>query len=465
MPVLNDSHARISSTTVAEAARPHTAEEAAELVRLAAVQGRTISASGARHAMGRQAFATDSLHIDTRGLAGVDRIDHHTGLATIGAGSTWTRLIPELLGRQLIERPYREPRFGIRQKQTGAKDLSIGGAVAANIHGRGLALAPFVDDIESIEIVTPRGELVSASRTERPDLFAQAVGGYGLFGLVTSATLRLSRRQKVRRLVDAASQDEVIDRLHERRDSGSLYGDFQFAIDHASDAFLRDGILVCYEPVRDDTPIPEDQRYFSEPVWLDLVRKARADKTRAFEDYLAYYRSTHGQIYHSDTHQLSTYVPGYHDAINASLPPELRGTEVISELYVPRPKLAEFLEQAAETLRSARASVTYGTVRLIEPDTTTALPWARQPWACVIFNLLTDPADTRPVAAAKRALIELALSFGGTYYLTYHRFAAADQLLRAHPAIGAFMDARDRHDPDHLFDSDWSRGICEQLGR
>lgn len=465
MPVLNDAHARISATTVAAVARPRTAEEAADLVRRAADEGGRISVSGARHAMGRQAFATDSLHIDTRGLAGVDRIDHHTGLTTIGAGSTWTRLIPELLGRQIIERPDREPRFGIRQKQTGAKDLSIGGAVAANIHGRGLAMAPFVDDIESIELITPGGELVSASRTERTDLFAHAVGGYGLFGLVTSATIRLSRRQKVRRIVDAASRDEVIDRLHERRDSGCVYGDFQFAIDHTSDSFLRDGILVCYEPVADDTPIPQGQRYFSEPVWLELVRKARADKNLAFEDYLAYYRSTHGQVYHSDTHQLSTYVPGYHDAINEALPPELRGTEVISELYVPRPELTTFLEQAAEVLREAHASVTYGTLRLIEPDTTTALPWARQPWACVIFNLLTNPADTRPVADANRGLIDLALDLGGTYYLTYHRFATAAQLERGHPGIRGFLDARDRHDPDHVFDSDWSRGIAEQLGR
>ncbi len=463
MPVLNDTHAQISPTTVAQITCPQTAGDAAELIRRAADRGQSVSLSGTRHAMGRQAFATDSIHIDSLGLAGIRSIDHDAGLATVGAGTTWTRLIPELLGRQLIERPDREPRFGIRQKQTGAKDLSIGGAIAANIHGRGLALAPFVDDLESIELVTPAGEIVHASRTARPDLFAHAVGGYGLFGLVTEATLRLSRRQKVRRLVDASTRDEVIDRLHERRDSGCLYGDFQFAIDHESEAFLRDGILVCYEPVPDDMIIPDNQRYFSEPVWLDLVRKARAHKTRAFEDYLAYYRSTHGQVYHSDTHQLSTYVPGYHDAISASLPPELRGTEVISELYVPRARLADFLEHAADSLRASNASVTYGTVRLIERDSTTALPWAREPWACIIFNLLTDPTHIEPVAHAKRELIELALSMGGTFYLTYHRFATADQLERGHPVIQAVLDAKDRLDPNHVLDSDWHRGIREQL--
>ena len=36
------------------------------------------------------------------------------------------------------------------------------------------------------------------------------------------------------------------------------------------------------------------------------------------------------------------------------------------------------------------ADLIYGTIRLIEPDTETALPWAREPYACVIFNLHVD---------------------------------------------------------------------------
>src|SRR2546422_5696952 len=39
--------------------------------------------------------------------------------------------------------------WGIRQKQTGADRLSIGGALAANAHGRGLLFKPFVGDVES----------------------------------------------------------------------------------------------------------------------------------------------------------------------------------------------------------------------------------------------------------------------------------------------------------------------------
>ena len=37
------------------------------------------------------------------------------------------------------------------------------------------------------------GEVLHCSRTEHPELFRLAIGGYGLFGVITSVTLRLRR--------------------------------------------------------------------------------------------------------------------------------------------------------------------------------------------------------------------------------------------------------------------------------
>ena len=60
---------------------------------------------------------------------------------------------------------------------------------------------------------------------------------------------------------------------------------------------------------------------------------------------------------------------------------------MITELYVPRPLLADFLAAAARDLRALEADVVYGTVRLIERDEETLLAWAREPWACVVLDL------------------------------------------------------------------------------
>jgi hypothetical protein len=62
----------------------------------------------------------------------------------------------------------------------------------------------------------------------------------------------------------------------------------------------------------------------------------------------------------------------------------------------------------------------YGTIRLIERDDETVLAWAREPWACIIFNLhVTHTADGIARSADTfRALIDLAIAHGGSYYLT-----------------------------------------------
>ncbi len=54
---------------------------------------------------------------------------------------------------------------------------------------------------------------------------------------------------------------------------------------------------------------------------------------------------------------------------------------MITELYVP-------MDDVRRDFRDDQVDCIYGTTRLIERDTESALPWARERFACVIFNLL-----------------------------------------------------------------------------
>jgi FAD/FMN-containing dehydrogenase len=243
----------------------------------------------------------------------------------------------------------------------------------------------------------------------------------------------------------------VIARFDERIADGFQYGDFQFAIDPASRDFLRSGVFSCYRPV-EDRPIPEGQRALSADDWRRLLELAHTHKSQAFDLYAKHYLATSGQLYRSDEHQLAYYAGGYHDAVGP-------GSEMISELYVPRPRLAEFMREAADELRRSGANVVYGTVRLIEPDEETFLPWATQPWACVIFNLHVDASDRGRARAAAdfRTLIDLAIARGGSYYLTYHRWAARAQVEACYPRFAEFLRLKRRYDPHELLQSDWYR--------
>jgi hypothetical protein len=52
-------------------------------------------------------------------------------------------------------------------------------------------------------------------------------------------------------------------------------------------------------------------------------------------------------------------------------------------------------------------------------------------------------------------LIDRAIEHGGSYFLTYHRFARRDQILRCYPEFPDFLERKLAWDPDERFASDW----------
>jgi len=103
--------------------------------------------------------------------------------------------------------------------------------------------------------------------------------------------------------------------------------------------------------------------------------------------------------------------------------------------------------------------VIYGTIRLIERDDESYLAWAKEAYACVIFNLCVThtPAGIEHAAEAFRRLIDMAIRRGGSYYLTYHKYATVAQLQACYPQFPLFLQLKRRYDPEERFQSDWYR--------
>ena len=460
--VVNDVHAHINATRVWRVDQPSSVAAVQAAIRGARAAGRAISIAGGRHAMGGQQFGTDTLLLDMTAMDRVLAFDASTGEVEVEAGITWPALIASLVETQRGQaRPW-----GIIQKQTGADRLSIGGALAANVHGRGLTLPPLIADVVSFTLVDADGAVRHCDRQQNRELFRLAIGGYGLFGVITAARLRLAPRRKVQRVVEVLAVDDLMAAFAGRIADGYLYGDFQFSIDPDGDDFLRSGVFSCYRPVADDTPIPAGQRALSSAAWQTLIELAHVDKRRAVDAYTAHYLATSGQLYWSDTHQLSDYADGYHQALDRRLGAMTPATEIITELYVPRDRLVPFLAEVRGDFRAHGVDVIYGTVRLIERDDESYLAWARQPSACIVFNLHAEhtPGGLERVATAFRRLIDLAIDQGGSFYLTYHRFATRRQVAACYPQFEHFLRLKRQYDPDERFQSDWYRHYRRLFG-
>jgi FAD/FMN-containing dehydrogenase len=94
-----------------------------------------------------------------------------------------------------------------------------------------------------------------------------------------------------------------------------------------------------------------------------------------------------------------------------------------------------------------------------ERDEESFLAWARESYACIIFNLHTvHPLDgIKHSAEAFRRLINLASERRGTHYLTHHKFASRRQLEACYPEFPEFLALKQKFDPQEIFQSEWYR--------
>src|SRR5277367_5255016 len=430
--LVNDVQTGLNPTWVAQIARPTSVAEVRALVKDCAKHGRVISVSGSRHAAGGQQFATDSVLLDIRGMNRVVGLDEKSGVLHVEAGIEWPELIQGYFALQ-----KENVSWGIRQKQGGADRMSLGGALSANAHGHGLGVPPMIADVEWIEIVDASGSLKKCSRRENAELFSLVVGGYGLFGIITAVGLRLVPRRKVRRRVEARTTAELVDLIEGRTAAGAPYGYFQYSIDETSGDFLRTGILTTYENVSAETTLGTESADIDAKLVTALLEIAHRYRGSAYRRYAKLELSKDGNVEWSDLHQLSTYPAGYHPEIEKRLGADFAGADLILEVYVPRNELISLLEEARRILLATEMPLVYGTVRFIEQDKDSYLAWAKKRYACVIFSphASGETQALKKTGEVCRQLIRAANKRGGSFYLTYNRFATRDELASAYPKL------------------------------
>jgi decaprenylphospho-beta-D-ribofuranose 2-oxidase len=77
--------------------------------------------------------------------------------------------------------------------QPGHGALSIGGCIAADVHGKNpLRNGTFLNQIESLKLFHPRHGIVELSNDRNPEVFRATCGGYGSTGIIMSARLVVS---------------------------------------------------------------------------------------------------------------------------------------------------------------------------------------------------------------------------------------------------------------------------------
>lgn len=76
----------------------------------------------------------------------------------------------------------------------GTKFVTVGGAIASDVHGKNHHLeGSFTDHILSLQLITADGSILECSKSSHTELFYATCGGMGLTGVIITASLRLKR--------------------------------------------------------------------------------------------------------------------------------------------------------------------------------------------------------------------------------------------------------------------------------
>lgn len=119
--------------------------------------------------------------ISTLQLNHLRSFDDKTGILSCDAGTTLSEILDVFV-----------PRGWFLPITPGTKFVSVGGAIASDVHGKNHHIhGCFSECLDSIELLLGDGSLLNCSRNEHPELFHATCGGMGLTGLICSATLRL----------------------------------------------------------------------------------------------------------------------------------------------------------------------------------------------------------------------------------------------------------------------------------
>jgi FAD/FMN-containing dehydrogenase len=308
---------------------------------------------------------------------------------------------------------------------------------------------PISSTVNAFRLMKADGEIVRCTRAENSELFSLALGGYGLFGVILDAELRVVPNERYESETSFVAVEGYPEALRAKLADPAVemaYGRLCVA---PGDAFLREGLLTTFRaspcareemPGLDGPAVPWLRRaFFRAQIGSDSGKTLRWTMEKKFgEQVSARYLSRNDLLYEA----ARVYTERNADRI-----------DVIHESFVPPERFAEFLDLAREALAKHPTDLMNVTVRSVDRDDDTFLRYADGDRLALVmlFDEERSPAGDRRIQEATRALVDAVLACGGRYYLPYRGDATREQFERAYPMAREWAERKRRWDPENLF--------------
>jgi len=368
-------------------------------------------------------------HIDLDTDAATVRVSASTSFADL-----LTRIVPEGLLLPVLP---------------GTRHLTVGGAVAADVHGKNQRRDGSLGSwIEEIELLDGTGEICRLTPGGDPDGFRATVGGMGLTGIILGATIRLVRIRSAQMLASTRRRPDLDALLTALDDSRDRYSVAWIDTTATGRSFGR-GVLAVGDHLADPDPA-------AEPAGL-AYRPGRAHRAPRLPicPFTAWsareFNGLHFRSAAQEDSELTDLATFFHrldalDGWNRALGP--RGF-VEYQCVVPEDAHG-VIAQILEAAQQRRCAPFLGTLKRFGPGTGGYLSFPMAGWSVAIAM----PAGNRRLGPMLDDLDLRVAAAGGRVYLAGDSRLRSSACAAMYPGLPQWRAAASRLDPSGVFRSD-----------
>ncbi|NBX91900.1 MAG: FAD-binding oxidoreductase [Proteobacteria bacterium] len=436
---------RLNPQIVEQVVSVTSTEQLQQIVREANKSGKKISIAGSRHSQGGQVYSKGSIVLAMRSFNRILEINPKNKTIRVESGATWDE----------IQQALNPLGLAIKVMQS-SYIFTVGGTLSANAHGRDLEKTSIVETVRSFRFLTAKGDILDVSRQSQPELFRLVVGGYGLFGVIVDVTLEVTDNdvlERTAKIVDYRDFPTEFESYIKKNPNVSL---LLARPSIASDTFMQEIVLTQWNkhagvpaeviPLGQEEHVSRDRFLFNLSRTFQWGKNLRWKLQKGFE-------SSPGK----------TVITSRNNAMRPPATPlkfldyfSEKQTDIIQEYYVPTRHFVPFMEEFRQILLGSGMNVISSTIRYVKANDEVDLAYCPKENCFAIIqmsNVGLSDSEQEKARLTTQKLVDSAIKYEGSYYLTYQLYPTVQQLSRAYPRASAVFRAKLKWDPKETFTS------------
>jgi decaprenylphospho-beta-D-ribofuranose 2-oxidase len=405
-----------------------------------------VIARGLGRSYGDAAQCSGGLTIETAGLSHIGELHEPSGTIEVGGGVSLHQLMRTII-----------PSGWFVAVTPGTRYVSVGGAIAADVHGKNHHRdGSFARYVAQMTVVTPVGSF-TVSPEHDPELFWATAGGMGLTGVVVSATLRLIPIETSWIQVDSLRFTRLEALMSEMESTDDRY---RYSVAWLDCVGHRDGGHRSVLTRGDHAPsgaIPDRLRGRSREAPGEPRFQVPRAAPRRVANWLSVRALNEAWFRASSTGQtLRPLAAFFHPLDGVGRWNLLYGPDgfVQYQFAVPADR-GDVVEAAVETIASSGVPSFLAVLKRFGPGTPGPLSFAQEGWTLA----LDFPIGPTALPGLLDRLDDEVAAAGGRVYLAKDARLRPELLPAMYPRLCDMIAARARVDPEGVLASDLSRRL------